>query len=298
MKALLVGINAYERIPLRGCLNDVANVHAVLRDRYDLADDDVRILRDADATKAAIQDNLRWLATAEDGDSATRLFHYSGHGKFVLDKDGDEPDGRDEALVPHDYDTAGELTDDELRKAYREFGRGTHLVLLMDCCHSGTISRDPVEDVVYRFMPSTRAEENQFDAAARAVNEQRYQAVLSEVRDISRTSADDDWEQRVRQAMARYDKRHFGLDKLRGNVVLLAACRSDQTAADARVGGQFVGPFSYYLTEALSQGGQRLTYHALIEEVGHKLGANDFSQIPQLESNTANQECAFLNVEL
>ena len=40
------------------------------------------------------------------------FFHYSGHGGQQADKDGDEADGKDETLVPLDYQTAGQITDD------------------------------------------------------------------------------------------------------------------------------------------------------------------------------------------
>ena len=40
--------------------------------------------------------------------------HYSGHGGKMRDDDGDEKDGYDETLVPVDYNSAGQIRDDDI----------------------------------------------------------------------------------------------------------------------------------------------------------------------------------------
>jgi hypothetical protein len=68
--------------------------------------------------------------------------------------------------------------------------------------------------------------------------------------------------------------------------VLLAACRADQSAADATIGDtdMWSGAFTYYLTEALAAGGGQLAYGALIDQVtGAMLGTERFTQEPQIE---------------
>lgn len=40
--------------------------------------------------------------------------HYSGHGGKMRDDDGDEKDGYDETLVPVDYNSAGQIRDDDM----------------------------------------------------------------------------------------------------------------------------------------------------------------------------------------
>lgn len=164
-KALLVGINGYAKVPLRGCVNDVARVRDLLTQRYHLADDRIRFITDAAATKAAIADGLRWLAQADaDETTPVRLFHFSGHGVFVPDENNDEKDGRDECLVPYDYETAGYITDDTLHESYARFTADTHLLLLMDCCHSGGNQKDIPNDIVYRFLKGSEEEEAQLYA--------------------------------------------------------------------------------------------------------------------------------------
>ena len=128
-KALLVGINAYRSAPLRGCVNDVFQMKEVLQRYYGFAEADMRILLDRDATAAGIKAGLEWLAQDGDDADAVRVFHYSGHGSFVADQNGDEPDGRDECLVPYDYESVGMLTDDVLKTYYDRFPRTGNLTL-------------------------------------------------------------------------------------------------------------------------------------------------------------------------
>lgn len=107
---------------IQGCLEDVKNIHAWLVSNYTIAPQDVQILTDDQKdpakrpTKQNILSALQWLVKdAAPGDSF--FLHYSGHGGSVADADGDELDGKDETIVPLDYGTAGQITDDELNTA-------------------------------------------------------------------------------------------------------------------------------------------------------------------------------------
>ncbi len=74
----------------------------------------------------------------------TVLKHFvvTGHGTKIRDDDsGEEGDGYDEALCPRDFQTAGMIRDDDLFEILvKSLADGVHMVSLMDCCHSGTIS--------------------------------------------------------------------------------------------------------------------------------------------------------------
>jgi hypothetical protein len=66
---------------------------------------------------------------------ALTLF-YTGHGAQVKDKSGDEDDGYDEAMV---FDS-GHIVDDDLLTLLKECGpNDVPILLLSDCCHSGSI---------------------------------------------------------------------------------------------------------------------------------------------------------------
>lgn len=291
VKALLVGINAYAEMPLRGCVNDVRLMQATLLRRA--PDAEVRVLLDTAATAAAIRDGLRWLVQPDAGPPAARLFHFSGHGTFVADDDGDEPDGCDECLVPYDYATAGYLRDDLLHGTLAAVD--TPAVLTIDCCHSGTIQRSADRDILYRFLPIDYGERRRIAAAAERAQHGRDAFVQSQLGQAQGRSVDlDAWQERVRAAMAAYDRQHFGAATVPGNVVLLSACRADQSAADAATRAGYHGAFSYHLVEALRSSPPDICYDDLVAAVGRALAAAGFDQEPQLECSEASRSCGFL----
>lgn len=110
-------------------------------------------LRNEEATKDAISQALERLC--EDTDPGDYVFlHFSCHGQQMMDLNGDEEDGLDEALIPYDaffwylpdvYEGEKHLCDDELgvwidRLRYKA-GRNGQVFVLLDACHSGTANR-------------------------------------------------------------------------------------------------------------------------------------------------------------
>mmetsp|Transcript_131296 Transcript_131296/g.365978 ORF Transcript_131296/g.365978 Transcript_131296/m.365978 type:complete len:534 (-) Transcript_131296:197-1798(-) len=142
-KALLVGINyPGTNAELNGCHNDVETMKRYLADQGYEEENMKILLDDGDhdtPNKENIEAGMDWLVDgAEAGDSL--FFHYSGHGASVRDDDGDEADGKDEALCPGDYNSAGLLRDDEVFKfLVAPLKEGVKLTCVLDCCHSGTI---------------------------------------------------------------------------------------------------------------------------------------------------------------
>ena len=140
-KALLVGVNKY-KLPgsdLQGCVNDATNVRDILLKYFGFTVKDIRVLVDDRATKKAILDRLKWLV--KDAKSGDRLlFHFSGHGSQIRDRDGDElKDQLDEIICPHDMDWDGTyIVDDDLKAVFAKLPAGVHLEVLLDSCHSGT----------------------------------------------------------------------------------------------------------------------------------------------------------------
>jgi hypothetical protein len=80
--------------------------------------------------------------------------HFSTHGQQVIDIDGDEADGLDEAVIPFDacktfvkgrYEGKNHLIDDELYRYLTslriKIGKFGSLVVVIDACHSGDASR-------------------------------------------------------------------------------------------------------------------------------------------------------------
>jgi len=282
-KALLVGINAYKDMPLRGCVNDVMRVRYLLCSHYGFTSDDLRLLLDEAATHANIRLGLEWLA-ADGDDSSVKVFHYSGHGSYVADKNGDEPDGCDECLVPYDYPAVGMLTDDTLKALYDRFPRTCNLTLIMDACHSGTVQKALEHDVVYRFLPVPAREEELIDTAAAQFAEDQQEFVVDELLQLrGQDLPEEELRQRVRRLIAAFEKKRFGDIRVRETNILLAGCRADQQAADARIAGTYHGAFTYFLCEAIARTGGQISYRQLAEQAGQQLDHAGYAQRPQLE---------------
>lgn len=142
-KALLIGVNYFNtRAQLRGCINDVKNLHNLLTRQYGWDQRSIRTLtddnRDRMPTRENITNNLRWLAQdARPGD--VLFLSFSGHGAQQEDPYGYEEDGMNETILPVDFERAGQISDDEIAELVtRHLPEGVKLTCVMDCCHSGT----------------------------------------------------------------------------------------------------------------------------------------------------------------
>jgi len=150
--ALLVGINDYapEVGKLAGCLNDVDHFQAYLTSTFDKAGLAIEVLKDSDATRDNIIKQFRThLGKAKADDVA--LFQYCGHGaRWAAAKVFKEfySDGWDEGLVCYDSRRENgvypyDLADKELAVLLSEVAaNNTHLAVILDCCHSGSGTRD------------------------------------------------------------------------------------------------------------------------------------------------------------
>ncbi|OCP17125.1 caspase family protein [Ensifer sp. LC163] len=169
-RALLIGVGNYQSLPpklfLHGPKNDLVAMEGLLTGRLGFDRSAIRVLKDEQATRTAILSSIEeWLvAGTQPGDRA--YLYYSGQGLQVTDQDGDEDDGMDEALAPFDLaakakDWVGAVTDDEL-DAILERLKGRAVTLVIDACHSGTISRSLSDEVSAgidgaRFLPRPEA---------------------------------------------------------------------------------------------------------------------------------------------
>lgn len=136
--ALCIGINDYPgtNSDLAGCVNDANDWAAALVARKFHVDQ----LLDSAATGVAIRSEIAaTVDRAMEGDIV--VIQFSGHGSFVPDEDGDEPDGTDECLCPHDIQKNGPITDDELFELYSRRKPGVQFVMISDSCHSGTVAK-------------------------------------------------------------------------------------------------------------------------------------------------------------
>jgi len=162
-RAVLIGINyTGQQGELSGCHNDVHNIKEYLKEVHGFERGDMTVLMDDgkhhDPTKKNIMTALTTLVKrTQPGDAV--FVHYSGHGGSVPDASGDEEDGMDETLIPVDYQSAGQIIDDDLYATLVcGMPAGVTMTCLMDCCHSGTIM-----DLPYTFVADGKTTEMKAD---------------------------------------------------------------------------------------------------------------------------------------
>jgi hypothetical protein len=254
--ALCVGINDYpgRDNDLSGCVNDVRDWAAALRKR----DFHVTKLLDRNATGRNMREAIRsLLARAKGGDVV--VFQYSGHGSYVPDEDGDEPDGRDECLCPHDVGSKGPLTDDELFRIYSERNAGVKLVVLSDSCHSGTVAR---------FAPTTTP------AAVPGRPEVRRKVkFLPPAEFLSRRRV-------TRLGIARGLRRSSPPGRHAG--LLIAGCQDAEYSYDAYFANRPNGAFTYVALRALERLAKGATYLDWFKAIRKALPSRQYPQTPNL----------------
>ena len=271
--ALLVGIDNYPQpiSSLKGCVNDITAVAEYLRERiieneYTLH---VQTLIDREATRHAVINGFRkHLCQAESNDVA--LFYYSGHGSqeeappefWHL-----EPDHLDETLVCWGSRTENgwDLADKELAHLIAEVAqRNPHIVVCLDCCHSGAGTRNVLQNTAVRRIPT--------DRRLRPLDSFIFS--LEEVKKLPTAHSPDqtpsDW---------------FFLPQ--GEHILLAACRDNEEAKEYYGNNQYRGVFSYFLIDTLRQINGSLTYRDLFKRVHALVCSRVAAQSPQLEATTS-----------
>lgn len=154
--ALLFGLNykGIQGAELNGCINDVREISTILKDKFGF--EDILLYEDdtnpTSTTLLSMVKSLQNLALRSWTENLERVWiHYSGHGTYIKDKNSDERDGRDEALVPRDFNTSGVLLDDDLSLLLTRFNPKTRVVFVCDACHSGTMC-----DLTFRWISNTR----------------------------------------------------------------------------------------------------------------------------------------------
>jgi len=264
-RAFLCGINYIgTSSALNGCINDINNINNFLVKNCGYDPKNITIMTDdpkcqRKPTKENMEAGIRALSVGcKAGD--TIVFYYSGHGSDIKDSNGDESDGRDNVLVPLDYESRGIITDDWLfTNLASVLPAGVTLWVFTDCCHSGTMM-----DLQYNLQCNS---------------------VCKNPKPIKYNSAD--W------------SNQFGMSTERNklttaDVYLFSGCLDPQTSADATIRNQAQGAFTACFLEfvqanstkrpdgtlVFNSGSQTLSN--MLKEINCRLVINGFSQRSQL----------------
>ncbi|TVP63368.1 MAG: caspase [Nodularia sp. (in: Bacteria)] len=268
--ALLVGIDNYPHPNhcLQGCVNDITAIEEYLKERFDQKKYQLHLLKlqDEQATREVIIHGFRnHLCQAQKDDVV--LFYYSGHGSQELAPKEFwhiEPDHLDETLVCYDSRTENgwDLADKELAKLIAEVAeKEPHITIIMDCCHSGSSTKDPMQAAKERRFPADK-------------RERPLDSFIFTLEDLEKLT---DYRDRDPE------KHPTGWKIPKGRHVLLAACRDYETAKEYP--GKFRGYFSYYLLDTLTKTNGKLTYRDLFARTNAIVRSESREQSPQLEAN-------------
>ncbi|NNE60025.1 MAG: caspase family protein [Woeseia sp.] len=221
---------------LSSCELDADNMYALAKKQKFKA----KRLKTKQATTDNVINAIRGAAKElQAGD--TFLMTYSGHGAQVEDLSGDERDGEDETWCLYDR----MFLDDEQCELYAEFRRGVKILVLSDCCHSGSATR------------SGKA------SAPDALPDDE----IGEKREMEERTALNVYKGRKRE----YDQIQRSLrnpsPKLKASRILFAACQDHEHAMGYNNGGVF----SVALLKIWNDGRFEGTYEDLAKEIRDEL---------------------------
>lgn len=275
-RALLVGIGEYPPDQggwpkLSGTLADVEAIEAALIARGGFESGRIQKLIDRQATSKAILKAFdKMIEDSHKGDLI--LFYFAGHGSRLPDDGNDESDPWDETLVPYDAGSGpskyNDIRDDKIGELIgRANFKTDQVVLILDCCCSGTITRDGTTN---RYL----------SPAKRGFDKVRSVELLQESQKIGSGYA---------PPASRY--------------VSLSACRAQQSAFEIEVptetNGAARGPgeqagsrapekvrrglFTWCLVEALSEMNATDSYADLMARVSARVARQQKNQTPMIE---------------
>lgn len=255
-KGICIGINYAETdYELGGCINDADDWAALLRNHKIQA----AVLKEQSATRQNIIDGMVEVVNSLTA-GETGFITYSGHGTWLPDRSGDEPDRRDEALCPIDMtdDGVNLIVDDELDSLFGKLHPEACLVFITDCCHSGS---------VFRFM-------------APATSDARVQRVRFLPPSHFIKSAD------LNSKM----ERAFGQGRKASNapkkgVIHFSGCGDTEYSNDAVIRGRNCGAFTYFAVRAFAQAHKLdLSYNNAHKLIRQHLPTIEFQQTPRFNA--------------
>jgi pimeloyl-ACP methyl ester carboxylesterase len=268
---LLVAVNYYLSPDIRGlggCVNDVYLFSQTLQERFGVAEDNLKILTDQEATHDGIIDEFRQHLTRRSwGTDDVALFYFSGHGAQTLAPEifwNEEPDHLNESLVCHDSRTLDtpDLLDKELRFLIAELAKAGcgHITVILDCCHGGHGTRfvgETVEDVRLAPADMTQYPLERFvfgQQAGKSVDQLTLKELLPES----------------------------------GKHILLSGCQDYQLSIE-KLQGSYVDPqrhglFTYAMCETLSALQYTISYQELRDRIYQRVQKQASTQSPQIEA--------------
>jgi hypothetical protein len=251
-KAIVIGANNYSGSQLQGCVNDSLEWKKLLEEVYGFKC--ISIIEEQETKNNVLEALNKLITEAKEGDSL--VFQYSGHGTSVRDNDGDEEDGRDEALYLRDGNV---VVDDEIRKILDKLPKNVKLTFVSDSCYSGSISR----------------------AFLRTMNDSSFYSVPKIM------PPKDDMDAVYINSLPLKKTIFYPEDNM--NHVVLTGTNSSTYSFDALIENKYMGAFSYYAIKVIREKPD-MTYAEFEERMKQFLPNDRYPQYPQVESKKENKD--------
>lgn len=250
--AFCTGINDYpgSSNDLQGCVNDAKEWADLLSSVYSYKVI-TRLNKEVSyGSYTEIFGNM--IADSRAGDNIVGT--YSGHGTNVPDQNGDESDGRDEALCLYD----GYLIDDSIREMFKGLHPEATLTFISDSCHSGTVTRAFLSVMNKDLAPKPRYMPPEDDIEVLGV--------------------------RGTDIKSRIFHPESGM-----NEILISGCLPSEYSYDAYIGGKYRGAMSYYAKNVLRKY-PTITFENFYSKLKASLPSAQYPQTPQLEGSDENKK--------
>ena len=266
-RALLVGINDYPKgsifTNLKGCVTDVDLQHELLIHRFGFSRDDIVTLTNENADRQTILDTFNEFLIKPCQEDDVVVFHFSGHGRRIIDPSPVRSLSRDRGLDPLNS-TLVPADDDSLRRQNRTVSdimgrtlfllttalKTPHFTVVLDTCYAGggirgnTRVRSAGDDFELRASPEELA----------------YQ---------------QDWLAQLGLDPGQFtQRREVGISK----GIAIAAAQNNQKAVDASFDQFDAGAFTYLLTQFLWHEAESV--ESVIANVTLNLQEQSFKQRP------------------
>lgn len=192
------------------------------------------------------------------------LFSYSGHGGQVPDYSGDEAqatpdDVLDETLCLFD----GQLIDDELYVLWAGFPRGSRVLVLSDCCHSGTNIRARMADAMLAANPSPGERPRLMPQGVAAKVARRHRTFY---RDLSAQAAAH-WAGPLTREMAL---------PVSASIRLISGCQDNQVSLDGLENGLFTANLLRVWGDGAFQGDYSAFHRQIVSQMPPTQTPNHF----------------------
>jgi len=263
-QALFVGIDRYqprdERVrDLGGCVGDMELMYSTLLALQPDLEDRSRTLVDEAATTRNLADEIERLISSL-APGQVGFLYYAGHGGEVPNtrRTADDPEARDQILVPHDFSRREPLLDDMFHAWFSRIPEGAKLAAVFDSCHSGGMPRAPMSMHEAEKHRAAQWENRSIGFIPRAIY------TPEELADLERL------------------KRGLVVERSDARFVHLAAAQDDELAWERQFGDRRHGIFTYYLCQGLGDLGGTGTPAELMERVTAAIHAERGDQTPRL----------------